>query len=100
MLGRLLLIAVPVIACVMSASAAACACGIALDATVTGERALVIEHPGREEIVAGFDLERRRRARDRRASGSWRPDDRRDRARRSAGLPRRRDRDGGAAVGR
>ena len=57
MLGRLLLIAVPVTACVMSASAAACACGIALDATVTGERALVIEHPGREEIVAGFDLE-------------------------------------------
>lgn len=40
----------------LTAPAGACACGIALDATVDRERALVIERPGREEIVASFDL--------------------------------------------
>jgi hypothetical protein len=40
----------------LTATAGACACGIALDATVERERALVIERPGREEIVASFDL--------------------------------------------
>jgi hypothetical protein len=34
----------------------ACACGVALEASVTRERALVISHEGSEEIVASFDL--------------------------------------------
>jgi hypothetical protein len=34
----------------------ACGCGVALDATVTRERALVIDRPGREEIVLSLDL--------------------------------------------
>lgn len=38
--------------------AGACACGVALQSSVTRERALVIAKPGREEIVASFDLVR------------------------------------------
>jgi hypothetical protein len=48
-----------VLACVVVAVAApawACGCGVALDATVTRERALVIDRPGREEIVLSLDL--------------------------------------------
>jgi hypothetical protein len=62
MLGRLLTRGATIVACVcaaafvLTAPAGACACGIALDATVDRERALVIERPGREEIVASFDL--------------------------------------------
>lgn len=36
--------------------ARACACGIALDASVTDERALVVEGPGRERIVLSLDV--------------------------------------------
>jgi hypothetical protein len=36
--------------------AGACACGIALEAEVTGERALVIDQPGYEQIVLSLDL--------------------------------------------
>lgn len=36
--------------------AQACACGIALDASVTQESGLVIEEPGRERIVLSLDL--------------------------------------------
>jgi hypothetical protein len=59
MLGRVVLFVVPAAgAPALTASAGACAsaCGIALDATVASEHALAIEHPGREEIVASFDL--------------------------------------------
>ena len=36
--------------------AQACGCGIAIDATVSQERGLVIEAPGRERIVLSLDL--------------------------------------------
>ena len=36
--------------------ARACGCGIALEASVTDERALVVETPGRERIVLSLDL--------------------------------------------
>lgn len=36
--------------------AGGCACGIAIDAEISEERALVIERPGREEIVLSLDL--------------------------------------------
>jgi hypothetical protein len=39
-----------------SAPAGACACGVAIDATVTEESALVIERPGNEEIILSLDL--------------------------------------------
>ncbi len=48
-----------VLACVVAATAvpaSACGCGVAIEATVTRERALVIERPGREEIVLSLDL--------------------------------------------
>jgi hypothetical protein len=38
--------------------AGACACGVALESEVRRERALVIERPGGEEIIASFDLAR------------------------------------------
>jgi hypothetical protein len=44
------------VALALAAPADACACGVALQATVARERALVIQRPGREEIVASFDL--------------------------------------------
>ena len=36
--------------------AGACACGVAIEATINEERALVIERPGRERIVLSVDL--------------------------------------------
>jgi hypothetical protein len=36
--------------------AGACACGVAIEATVSSESALVIEQPGREELVLSLDL--------------------------------------------
>lgn len=36
--------------------AEACACGVALQASVTRERALIVDRGGREEIIASFDL--------------------------------------------
>jgi hypothetical protein len=48
-----------VLACLavaVTAPAWACGCGVALDTTVTRERALVIDRPGREEIVLSLDL--------------------------------------------
>jgi hypothetical protein len=39
-----------------SAPAGACACGVAIDARVTEETALVIERPGNEEIILSLDL--------------------------------------------
>ncbi|WP_354700416.1 hypothetical protein DSM112329_00690 [Paraconexibacter sp. AEG42_29] len=53
-----LLLLAPVLGAVLAAPSQACACGIALQADVTRERALVIQRgAGREEIVASFDLE-------------------------------------------
>jgi hypothetical protein len=52
-LGLGLLIAA---ALLVAAPARACGCGVALLADVTRERALIIERPGREEIIASFDL--------------------------------------------
>jgi hypothetical protein len=37
--------------------AAACGCGVAIDATVSEESGLVIEQPGREQIVLSLDLQ-------------------------------------------
>jgi hypothetical protein len=48
-----------VLACLVGVAAVpawACGCGVALEATVTRERALVIDRPGREEIVLSLDL--------------------------------------------
>jgi hypothetical protein len=48
-----------VLACLAVAVAApawACGCGVALEATVSRERALVVDRPGREEIVLSLDL--------------------------------------------
>jgi hypothetical protein len=48
-----------VLACAVALAAVpawACGCGVALDATVTRERALVVDRPGREEIVLSLDL--------------------------------------------
>lgn len=44
------------VALLVAAPARACGCGVALLADVTRERALIIERPGREEIIASFDL--------------------------------------------
>jgi hypothetical protein len=51
-----LLVSVTGLALVVS-TAQACACGVALDATVSRERALVIDHGGREQIVLSLDLQ-------------------------------------------
>ncbi len=50
---------VPLVVLVLlaAAPARACGCGVALLADVTRERALVIDRPGREEIIASFDLQ-------------------------------------------
>ena len=50
------LLAAVVAAGMSVAPARACGCGIALQASVTRERALVIQKAGREEIIASFDL--------------------------------------------
>jgi hypothetical protein len=39
-----------------AAPAGACACGVAIEATVTDEEALVVEEPGQERIVLSLDL--------------------------------------------
>jgi hypothetical protein len=47
------------LACLVAVAAdpaQACACGVALDTTVTRERALVVEAPGSEQIVLSLDL--------------------------------------------
>jgi hypothetical protein len=49
-----LLLMVP--AALAASTAEACACGVALDATVSRERALVIDLPDREQIVLSLDL--------------------------------------------
>lgn len=57
---RLLLaatLAATAIAAISVAPAGACACGAALEASVSEERALVIERPGREELILSLDLE-------------------------------------------
>jgi hypothetical protein len=41
----------------VAAPAGACGCGVALDAAVTRERALIVDRQGREEIIASFDLQ-------------------------------------------
>lgn len=46
-----------VVALMLTAPAGACGCGIALDAEVSAERALIIDRGGREEIIASFDLQ-------------------------------------------
>jgi hypothetical protein len=48
------------LACVIAMAvtpAWACGCGVAIEATVTRERALVVDRPGREEIVLSLDLQ-------------------------------------------
>lgn len=46
-----------VVALLAAAPASACGCGIALEADISTERALVIDRGGREEIIASFDLQ-------------------------------------------
>ncbi|MEA2125235.1 MAG: hypothetical protein QOI80_2017 [Solirubrobacteraceae bacterium] len=41
---------------IAAAPAQACGCGMALEATVTRERALVVDTPGKEQIVLSLDL--------------------------------------------
>jgi hypothetical protein len=45
------------VALLAAAPAGACGCGVALEADITTERALVIDRGGREEIIASFDLQ-------------------------------------------
>ena len=45
------------VALLVAAPASACGCGIALEADIATERALVIDRGGREEIIASFDLQ-------------------------------------------
>lgn len=56
-LAAAVLAAAALVAATAPHPAGACACGIALDATVSTERALVIETPVREQIILSLDLE-------------------------------------------
>jgi hypothetical protein len=55
-LAAVLFVALAATLSTASTPADACACGVAIEATVTDERALVIEAPGEERIVLSLDL--------------------------------------------